>query len=344
MHVHVEVQPDAEVAGHERRERRVVPGVRQHAVDVGRFEAGIVESIVDRPGRQVAGGLLGAPRGRSSRPPRRWRSGCGGGRRSSRRRRRSRSMPTRSAPPGRSPTVGSPVLPDRARMRRSRVTPRTAVARLGPRAGRPPTTPAGRASSWRPRPVPSASTRPAVGVEGAVEPWKLTVSRTVMAWSSANTCRSCSTARSPPADAAVGHERHRLGPPLAVGEVDRLLERRRVAVVVLRRHDHEGVGRVDPRDVGVTAGRRPLRVARRAGRRRRGRSRRRRCRGGPWPARRTSGPTTGPKRPSRVLPMMTATSQWWRSRGVHARATVDVEVHLKSSSPVATSRRWTTTC
>ena len=59
MHVHVEVQPDPEIAGHERRKGGVVPGVRQHAVDVRRFEPRIIEGIIDRPGSQVAGGFLG---------------------------------------------------------------------------------------------------------------------------------------------------------------------------------------------------------------------------------------------------------------------------------------------
>src|SRR5204863_245411 len=58
-HVHVEVQPDPEIAGHERRKGGVVPGVRQHAVDVRRFEPRIIEGIIDRPGSKVAGGFLG---------------------------------------------------------------------------------------------------------------------------------------------------------------------------------------------------------------------------------------------------------------------------------------------
>src|SRR5918999_4781837 len=44
---------------------------------------------------------------------------------------------------------------------------------------------------------------------------------------------------------AVGHERHGLGLPLGVGQIDRLLERRRVAVVVLGGDDHEGVGSLE---------------------------------------------------------------------------------------------------
>ena len=60
-HVHVEVQPDAEVAGHERGERRVVAGVGQHAVDVVGLEAGVVEGPVDRPGGEVPGRLLRSP-------------------------------------------------------------------------------------------------------------------------------------------------------------------------------------------------------------------------------------------------------------------------------------------
>ena len=41
VHVHVEVQPDAEIAGDERRRRGVVAGIGQHAVDVGRLQAGV---------------------------------------------------------------------------------------------------------------------------------------------------------------------------------------------------------------------------------------------------------------------------------------------------------------
>ena len=59
--VHVEVEADAEVAGDERRERRVVPGVAEHAVDVVGGHAGVDEGVVDRPGREVARGLGGAP-------------------------------------------------------------------------------------------------------------------------------------------------------------------------------------------------------------------------------------------------------------------------------------------
>ena len=51
--------------------------------------------------------------------------------------------------------------------------------------------------------------------------------------------------------AAVGHERHWLGSPLVVGEVDGLLERGGVAVVVLGCDDHEPVCPVDALDVGV---------------------------------------------------------------------------------------------
>jgi hypothetical protein len=49
--------------------------------------------------------------------------------------------------------------------------------------------------------------------------------------------------------APVGHEADRLGPPLRIGDVDRLLETCGVAVVVLRRDDHEGVGTIEAGDV-----------------------------------------------------------------------------------------------
>ena len=39
VHVHEEVQADAEIAGEERRRRRIVAGIGQHAVDVGRLQA-----------------------------------------------------------------------------------------------------------------------------------------------------------------------------------------------------------------------------------------------------------------------------------------------------------------
>ena len=51
--------------------------------------------------------------------------------------------------------------------------------------------------------------------------------------------------------AAVGHEAGGLPLPLAVAQVDRLLERRRVAVVVLGGDHDEGVGPVDAGGVGV---------------------------------------------------------------------------------------------
>ena len=143
--------------------------------------------------------------------------------------------------------------------------------------------------------------------------WKLTASRTVMACSSAKTCRSCSTARRPPADPAVGHEADRLGRHSRGVPVDGVLQRGREAVVVLGGDDDEGVG-------GGEALREPVEhravsgagAAPNAGK----------TSGSSWSARSMTSispnppcsracpanhsPTTGPDRPSRTLPKMTA--------------------------------------
>src|SRR3989454_1647127 len=47
-HVHVEVEPDAEVGGHAVGERRVAALVVEHPVHVGRFEAGVEDRLADR--------------------------------------------------------------------------------------------------------------------------------------------------------------------------------------------------------------------------------------------------------------------------------------------------------
>ncbi len=53
-HVHVEVGPDAEVAGDEGREGRIDALVGQHAVDVGGFQARILDRVAHRPGAERA--------------------------------------------------------------------------------------------------------------------------------------------------------------------------------------------------------------------------------------------------------------------------------------------------
>jgi len=50
----VEVEPEAEVAGDEGREGRVDALVGQHAVDVGGFQAGILDGVAHRPGAERA--------------------------------------------------------------------------------------------------------------------------------------------------------------------------------------------------------------------------------------------------------------------------------------------------
>src|SRR5690606_16695677 len=53
------------------------------------------------------------------------------------------------------------------------------------------------------------------------------------------------------AHAAVGHEGHRLAAQLVAGEVDGALQGGGVAVVVLGRHHHVGVGGGEARPVGI---------------------------------------------------------------------------------------------
>ena len=53
-HVHVEVEPHAEIAGDERREHRIPRLVRQHPVDVGRLEPRVFDRVAHRPGGERA--------------------------------------------------------------------------------------------------------------------------------------------------------------------------------------------------------------------------------------------------------------------------------------------------
>ena len=61
-HVHVEVGPDAEVAGDEGPEGRIAGLIRQHAVDVRRLQPRILDRIAHRPGAQLARGHARAAR------------------------------------------------------------------------------------------------------------------------------------------------------------------------------------------------------------------------------------------------------------------------------------------
>jgi hypothetical protein len=54
-HIHVEVEPKPEVSGDEGREGRIARLVAQHAVDVGRLQAGILDGVAHRPGAERAG-------------------------------------------------------------------------------------------------------------------------------------------------------------------------------------------------------------------------------------------------------------------------------------------------
>ena len=61
-HVHIEIEPDTEIAGDERRRRRVATRIIQHAVNVGRLQSGIEDRVPDRPAAQGPGRLVRAPR------------------------------------------------------------------------------------------------------------------------------------------------------------------------------------------------------------------------------------------------------------------------------------------
>ena len=60
VHVHEEVQPDAEVAGEERRGRGIVARIGQHAVDVAGLQAGIQHRGAHGKGAHRARRLAGA--------------------------------------------------------------------------------------------------------------------------------------------------------------------------------------------------------------------------------------------------------------------------------------------
>ena len=59
-HVHVEIEADAEVAGDEWREHRVVELIRQHAVDLGRFQSGVDHGVAHRDRCERPRRLVGA--------------------------------------------------------------------------------------------------------------------------------------------------------------------------------------------------------------------------------------------------------------------------------------------
>lgn len=56
--VHIEIEPDAEIARDKGRKGRIVTGVRQHAVDIICGQAGIVDGVVDGPRGEIPRGFL----------------------------------------------------------------------------------------------------------------------------------------------------------------------------------------------------------------------------------------------------------------------------------------------
>ena len=61
-HVHVEIEPDAEVAGDERGARRVAARIIEHAVDVGGLQPGIEDRVAHGPGAERPRRLVRASR------------------------------------------------------------------------------------------------------------------------------------------------------------------------------------------------------------------------------------------------------------------------------------------
>ncbi len=73
-HVHVEIEPDAEVAGDEGREGGIAGLVGEHAVDVAGLQPGVDDGIAHRPGAERPCRPAGAARVGRSRRRRRWRT------------------------------------------------------------------------------------------------------------------------------------------------------------------------------------------------------------------------------------------------------------------------------
>ncbi len=73
-HVHVEIEPDAEVARDERREGRIARLVGQHAIDIGRFQSGSPRWRCARPMCRARASSSRSRAYKSSRRHRRWRT------------------------------------------------------------------------------------------------------------------------------------------------------------------------------------------------------------------------------------------------------------------------------